>query len=249
MSKTEFQADHYEHLYPVGIEYQYWQIARNKTLLKVVKKHCQPGDRILEVGCGRGDVLRYFRKHGLDCWGVELADQVPVLEDMKEFIQIGADANTLPEDFRHSVKIITLFDVIEHLPDPTVFLNELKQNFPNLNYFIITVPACQEIWSNYDEFNGHYRRYNLKMMQEQSRAIDADLLNNRFFFKMLYLPARILLSVKKQRNTELKGPKPGFARLIHHFIANVSIIIDAVFPASFKGSSVLSVLKLKKNRN
>jgi hypothetical protein len=31
MSKTEFQADHYDHLYPVGIEFQYWQIARNKT--------------------------------------------------------------------------------------------------------------------------------------------------------------------------------------------------------------------------
>jgi hypothetical protein len=83
------------------------------------------------------------------------------------------------------------------------------------------------------------------MMKEQSSAISAELLANRFFFKMLYLPARILLRIKKQRNTVLKGPKPGFARLLHRFIANVSIIIDAIFPASFKGSSVLSVLKLK----
>jgi hypothetical protein len=37
MTKTEFQADHYQNLYPEGIEFQYWQIARNKTLLKEVK--------------------------------------------------------------------------------------------------------------------------------------------------------------------------------------------------------------------
>jgi 2-polyprenyl-3-methyl-5-hydroxy-6-metoxy-1,4-benzoquinol methylase len=246
MSKTEFQADHYDHLYPVGIEFQYWQIARNKTLLKLVRKYCNSNDRILEVGCGRGDVLTYFRKHGLDCWGVELADEVPVLEAVKDYIQIGVDANTLPEEFRHSVKIITLFDVIEHLPDPSVFLNELKQNFPNLTHFIITVPACQEIWSNYDEFNGHYRRYDLKMMREQGKAINAEVMNNRFFFKMLYLPARILLSIKKQRNTVLKGPKPGFARLVHRFIANVSVLIDSILPASFKGSSVLAVMKVRK---
>ncbi len=246
MSNTEFKVDHYEHLYPVGIEFQYWQIARNKTILKEVKKHQKsPNERILEVGCGRGDVLFYLRKHGIDCWGVELAEEVPVLEEVKNYIKTGTDANVLSEDFRNSVKIITLFDVIEHLPDPTPFLKELMQSYPNLTHFIITVPACQEIWSNYDEFNGHFRRYDLKMMKIQCESIGSDLLTNRFFFKMLYLPARILLSIKKERNTELKGPKPGFARLVHRFIANLSVIIDSILPAGFKGSSVLSVLKIK----
>lgn len=246
MTKTEFQADHYQNLYPEGIEFQYWQIARNKTLLKEVKKHLQsPSDKILEVGCGRGDVLLYLRNQSVDCWGVELAEDVPVLDTVKQYIQVGTDANALAEDFRNSIKIITLFDVIEHLPDPTVFLKELMIRYPNLTHFIVTVPACKEIWSNYDEFNGHYRRYDLNMMRIQSDSIGAKLLNNRYFFKMLYLPARILLKIKKERNTELKGPKPGLARLIHRFIANISVFIDAIFPAGFKGSSVLSVLKLK----
>jgi hypothetical protein len=83
-------------------------------------------------------------------------------------------------------------------------------------------------------------------MREQGKAINAEVMNNRFFFKMLYLPARILLSIKKQRNTVLKGPKPGFARLVHRFIANVSVMIDAILPASFKGSSVLAVMKVRK---
>ena len=245
-SKTEFQIDHYQNLYPEGIEFQYWQIARNRILLKEVSKHLSSKeDRILEVGCGRGDVLLYLRNHGIDCWGVELADKVPVIDSVKNYIRLGLDANLLDQDFRNSVKIITLFDVIEHLPDPTSFLNELKINYPNLTHFIITVPACQEIWSNYDEFNGHFRRYNLKMMKEHSDGIGAKVISNRFFFKMLYLPALLLKKMGKNRNVELKGPKPGFSRVIHRFIAAVSVLIYSILPSGFKGSSVLSVLKLK----
>jgi SAM-dependent methyltransferase len=243
--KTEFRIDHYENIYPVGIEFHYWQIARNNILLQEITKYCSKSDRILEVGCGRGDVLAHMRKNGFDYWGVELAADVPVIEAQKQYITIGTDANLLPEEFRYSIKIITLFDVIEHLPNPTEFLESLKKSYPNLSHFIITVPACQEIWSNYDEFNGHYRRYNLKMMKEQSEAIGASLLMNRFFFKMLYLPARLLKVLGKKRTVELKGPKPGISRWIHQFIAFGSQIYDRLLPNSVKGSSVISVLKVR----
>jgi len=246
-SKTEFDSKHYEMLYPEGVENHYWQVARNKMLYNEIIKLSKGGNlKILEVGCGRGDVVVYMRHRGIDYNGVELASNVPVIPEVKDFVKIGLDANLLAEDFRKSITIITLFDVIEHLPDPTAFLNELMKNYPNLTHFVITVPACQEIWSNYDEFNGHYRRYHIDMMKEQSKALGTELAKNRFFFKMLYLPARILLSMKKKRSEEFKVPKSAFSKFVHRSIAQVSLTIDAMLPASFKGSSVFSILKVKK---
>jgi hypothetical protein len=82
-------------------------------------------------------------------------------------------------------------------------------------------------------------------MKEQSEAIGASLLMNRFIFKMLYLPARLLKILGKKRNVELKGPKPGISRWIHQFIALGSQIYDRLLPNSIKGSSVISVLKVR----
>jgi hypothetical protein len=246
-NSTEFGSKHYEMLYPKGVENHYWQIARNKMLYNEIKS-LDKGEslKILEVGCGRGDVVMYMRSKGIDYQGVELASDVPVIQEVKDFVIIGTDANQLPEDFRKGISIITLFDVIEHLPDPSAFLNELIKNYPNLTHFVITVPACQEIWSNYDEFNGHYRRYHIDMMKAQSKDVNAELVKNRFFFKMLYLPARILLSLKKKRSEEFTVPTSAFSKFVHRLIAQTSLLIDGLFPASFKGSSVFSILKIKR---
>jgi len=245
-SDTAFNITHYENIYPVGIEHQYWQIARNKSLFNALLAFEEFKERkILEVGCGRGDVVAFMRARGFDYWGCELSAEVPVLDLVNNFVVKGKDANELPKEFRDQVGVITLFDVIEHLPDPALFLKSIKKSFINVKHLVITVPACQEIWSNYDEFNGHYRRYDLSMMSQLSDEIGSVLKTNRYFFKLLYFPALVLKLIGKDRSTKLKAPVSRIEKRIHKMLAHIFVFVDQLLPAPVKGSSVLSIISIR----
>ena len=78
----------------------------------------------------------------------------------------ATDARQLEVAQRNEVRTILLLDVIEHLEDPVAFLAELRSHFPALRHLLLTVPARQELFSNYDEFNGHFRRYDPALLRE-----------------------------------------------------------------------------------
>jgi ubiquinone/menaquinone biosynthesis C-methylase UbiE len=59
---------------------EYWKNALNGELLydykKVFEKYLQPGSKILEAGCGLGQVVLALRKRGFNCYGLDYADKV-----------------------------------------------------------------------------------------------------------------------------------------------------------------------------
>src|SRR2546427_1758068 len=175
-SHTEFALDQFDQVYPPGIENHYWTFARNQIVEHQLKALGLEQPRILEIGCGKGVVVAFFRKKGYPCWGVELA-QVTPMESVKDFVHTGVSATDLPSDQRESFNVLFLLDVIEHLPDPVAFLFGLKAAFPNVSRLIITVPARTELWSNYDTFYGHYRRYDLDSLRAVVNGIGGPVLS------------------------------------------------------------------------
>src|SRR5579863_815180 len=114
-SQTTFQSDQYSDTYPPGIEQHWWTRARNEIVRDAVLS--LPHSRILDVGCGPGLMVGYLRHQGMDCWGCELGSP-EVREAAKGFVWTNTDASALNRDFRESVGIILLLDVLEHLPNP-----------------------------------------------------------------------------------------------------------------------------------
>lgn len=98
--------------------------------------------RILEVGCGNGNVSRGIASMGYQVLGVDID---------KESIELARSNNPLPNlDFRAeaaedlkehgSFDAIVCTEVLEHLDDPTVVLNYVKENLRPGGLFISTVP-------------------------------------------------------------------------------------------------------------
>ena len=82
----------------------------------------QPGMRVLDVGCGRGEILRHCARLGADAFGVDYA---PVAVEMSRAALDGADgqgrigvaradAKELPFPAASFDRIL-MFDVVEHL--------------------------------------------------------------------------------------------------------------------------------------
>lgn len=74
------------------------------------------------------------------------------------------------ECFREKFKTICLLDVLEHIKDAVGFLDSVKAHLRKDGRVIINVPAFQFFYSAYDEVQGHVKRYNFSLLQEELQA-------------------------------------------------------------------------------
>jgi len=243
---TTFDDEQYAAAYPDGMSQQYWQLARTSIVAKTLSQLESSNSLMLEVGCGRGFMVDALRTKGFNVFGVELAE-ANVLPGAEEFVYSSTDALSLSRDFRESVRSILLLDVIEHIPDPVVFLNELKEHFPNARRFLLTVPARQEIWSNFDDYFGHHRRYDLDSAQDLAKTLDAKIVKARYFFHVLYFIARLIKSMGIKRSIRFTPPR-GRAQIVINRV--LAMILKFEFRLSLNrvpGTSILLSWEFPQN--
>jgi SAM-dependent methyltransferase len=238
---TAFSAEQFDAIYPEGIEFHYWNRSRNRILQQVLYRNAGKEDRILEIGCGRGIVVDYLDQRGFAIAGCDLAE-IRVSRHLEQIVFPGTDFRHLPEKLIQTTRVVMLLDVLEHLEKPDEFLRSVADTFPNLKTILITVPAGPELWSDFDVFNGHYRRYEKSTLMALQIPSQFTITSLRYFFHSLYLPARIQLLFKKQRKVKIDPPS-GFLKKIHGFIAGVLMADFLFLPRNIKGTSLLAILE------
>ena len=97
----------------------------------------------------------------MNCFGVELGDPEPHCRNQGIIsIQIQMHLNCRQD----TGKALILFCFLTSLNIWKILRSSCmtyKGKFENAKHLVITVPARQELWTNYDVFNGHFKRYNL----------------------------------------------------------------------------------------
>ena len=147
-----------------GIENEhFWFRARNQviaTLTEQVTKNLADGYRVLEVGCGTGNVLRALQRAcprgvvvGMDLFAEGLAFartrvSCPLVQ-----------GNLEQQAFGVQFDLIGAFDVVEHLSDDLQAFRTIHSMLKPDGMFLLTVPAHQSLWSYFDEVSHHCRRY------------------------------------------------------------------------------------------
>jgi len=106
-------------------------------------------------------------------------------------LRFTRDLNVIPD--HPPADAIILMDVLEHIEKPEELLKELLtlKAVNNETRFIITVPAFQQLFSIHDKNLGHYRRYNLKQLEQVLSPLSLRMENSGYFFNSL-LPVRYL---------------------------------------------------------
>jgi len=236
--KTEFDADQYANIYPAGIEFLYWHRARNRIVTRKLRAHLATNDALLDLGCGAGVLVAHLRNAGFDCEGADLGRPSTVVPGARGHLHLGSDAFSLPAEYRDRISTLLLMDVIEHLPNPPEFLRRCDERFPNVRCVFMTVPARTEIWSNYDEYNGHYRRYTLESLRALDVPPTLTLREAGYFFHALYLAARIHKKLVRTRATTLRPPKAPF---LHEWIGRALDVEERTLPSTLPGASLYAL--------
>jgi SAM-dependent methyltransferase len=245
VASTEFNSEQYDGVYPDGIENHYWTLARNRMICEAALS-TMPDRKgtVMDVGCGRGITIDYLRRRGLAVFGCDLGQARPICPEIAPYLRHGVDATTLPLEERSRARTLMLLDVLEHVPQPAELVRGLWAAFPAAESLIITVPARQEIWTNYDEFNGHFLRYDFTTAH---RLFPADLFDVRrmtYLFHLLYPAAKVLKGMGKKRQESIHPPK-GPLRTVHAALAAYFVAESKLLPSSLPGTSLMLILRRK----
>jgi SAM-dependent methyltransferase len=152
----------YPHLAPIE-ERHFWFRGRNSAIGAIARRICaspRPGRRVLEVGCGTGNVLRQLERACPDALviGTDLFAAGLVHARARTGCPlVQADIRTPP--FSARFDLIGLFDVLEHLPDDVAVLRALRGLLAPDGALVLTVPAHAWLWSYFDVASRHCRRY------------------------------------------------------------------------------------------
>ena len=141
----------------------FWFRARSRiisTLTEQITKNWPSGYRVLEVGCGTGNVLRALEQAcprgvvvGMDLFAEGLAFA------RKRTSCALVQGNLEQPAFGVPFDLIGAFDVIEHLSDDLQVFRALHSMLRPGGILLLTVPAHQSLWSYFDEVSHHCRRY------------------------------------------------------------------------------------------
>ena len=167
-----------------------YNIVRKYTLYqkeKLIRKITEDKS-VLDYGCGTGDFLHTCLKKGWKIYGFEpnnTAQRIAASKTGKEIYSSENDISQLSD-----ISIITLWHVLEHIPDLNITLNLLKKQLSKKGKLIIAVPNHQaydahkykEYWAAYDlpRHLYHFDQQTMKKLMEKHQLKINQILPMKF---------------------------------------------------------------------
>jgi ubiquinone/menaquinone biosynthesis C-methylase UbiE len=184
-------------------EHHWWYRGRREVIeQELARLALNPEARALDAGCGSGRTLLELARYCRDVAGLELnPEAADVARERGDFDVHTGRVEALPWE-EQTFDLITCLDVIEHTPDDTVALGELRRVSRPGGWLLLTVPAYQALWSSHDEMNHHYRRYSRQRLARAVTASGWRLERMTSFNGLLLAPAVLVRLTQRRRSTE-----------------------------------------------
>ena len=126
-----------------------------KKKLSILNKYSPSKGKLLDVGCGTGDFLRTCQADGWEVSGIEPNPQAQNIarEKLPGKSQLFKEIDDLILDGSQKFNVISLWHVLEHIPNLLEFIDKLKSLLKPDGLLIIAVP-------NFKSFDAtYYKKY------------------------------------------------------------------------------------------
>ncbi len=224
----------------------WWFTGRRRIMGELIRQIVPPGQQqtVVNVGCGTGaNIASMAREY--TCVGIDTSREAIELARSR-FPGTRFISGRAPYDLSgvmRAARLILLMDVIEHVPDDFAFVSELLAASTPGTHFLITVPANPSFWSEHDESNGHYRRYEPDRLRRVWSGLPVTTRLLSYFNARLYPIARAVRAWSRWRGratgmagTDLSLPgRPVNAVLESILAGERRLLIDLLSGRRFRG--------------
>lgn len=156
----------------------WWYRARADLLQTALGRYVGAAARVLDVGSADGPSVGWL--HGT---GRHTALDI----DPRGLRPGGVCGSALRLPFSDGCfDVVAAFDVLEHCEPESVALAELARVLAPGGRLLLSVPAYQWAWSDFDEDNGHHRRYTRGRATAAVRAAGLDVERATYAFSAVF---------------------------------------------------------------
>ncbi|RAR49716.1 methyltransferase domain-containing protein [Flavobacterium lacus] len=173
-----------------------WETSR-KNVLQTFLNQARinfPIERIVDIGSGDAYVIHTLVEKGLakEYYAIDTAYTPEVINQLKKnnndsevlyFQNLKAYLSKITSE---KPTLFLCMDVLEHLEDEKIILDDLNKENSNHFYFF-AVPAFQSVFSSHDVLLGHYRRYTLKQLSSLLQQNKFTIIDKGYYFTSLLI--------------------------------------------------------------
>lgn len=237
--------------YDIADENHFWAYWRFKILQKLLLQQGMRFDKELlcfDIGAGNGILIKQLESSTR--WKTDACDTNPRFENQIEMRGKYFQYNVYEKQpsLQGKYDVVFLMDIVEHLNNPSEFIDTASFYLKLGGVLVINVPAFQFLYSKYDVVVGHKMRYNRKSVKELINSnifIVADirywglcnipLLLARKFFSLFHTNTDKII---------LRGMKPPY-EIFNMALKRIADLENAIISYPCIGSSLMLVLRKK----
>lgn len=133
------------------------------------------GKSILEIGCATGDLLAQLKKEGARVQGLEISDYAAEIARARGLDVVTGTIENFGKDGCAMFDMAMAFEVIEHVPNPVLFLEQLARHVRPGGHVLLSTPnyACaqryEERWSGFTGSFEHIYFFSKDVLERMSR--------------------------------------------------------------------------------
>lgn len=94
-------------------------------IVETLKKEAS-GQKLIDIGCGFGNFLKYCQKHGFDCVGIDPAQNAVEIAQKEGVNIIRADIENFTNLIKSKYHSVVMLNVLEHLRQPYEILKNIR---------------------------------------------------------------------------------------------------------------------------
>ncbi|MGB7820266.1 MAG: methyltransferase domain-containing protein [Ornithinibacter sp.] len=130
----------------------WWYVARADLLETALREYVEGAGTALDLGSADGPSAAWFRDAAAQTVSLDI--------DPRGLASGGVCGSALALPFADGTfDAVAAFDVIEHCDPERLALDEVHRVLRPGGRLVMSVPAYTWAWSDFDEANGHHRRY------------------------------------------------------------------------------------------